>query len=96
MSGPIGITETVGTTVKNGGFMNLLYLFVVLAMNLGVVNLLPIPALDGGSIIFALWEFITGKKVRPDILAYINIAGFVLLMALAVVVTVGDIRKIFM
>lgn len=100
LSGPVEIVSVVGEVTKEKDnpytAINVLMLFAMITVNLGVFNLLPFPALDGGSIIFALWEFITGKKVRPDILAYINIAGFVLLMALAVVVTVGDIRKIFM
>lgn len=91
VSGPIGITETVGTVVKTGGFLNLLYLFVVLAMNLGVVNLLPIPALDGGRFFFLLIEGIIGRPLNRKVEAYVNGIGLIILMGLMVLVAFKDI-----
>ena len=91
VSGPIGITETVGTTVKNGGFMNLLYLFVVLAMNLGVVNLLPIPALDGGRLLFLIIEGIAGRPINRKVEGYINGAGLIILFTLMILISCKDI-----
>lgn len=91
VSGPIGITETVGTTVKNGGFMNLLYLFVVLAMNLGVVNLLPIPALDGGKLLFLIIEGIAGRPINRKVEGYINGAGLIILFTLMILISCKDI-----
>lgn len=90
VSGPIGITETVGEVAKQGG-MNLLYLFVVLAMNLGVVNLLPFPALDGGRFVFLLIEGIIGRPVNRKVEGYINAAGFIILLALMVLICFKDI-----
>lgn len=100
LSGPVEIVSVVGEVTKEKDnpytALNVLMLFAMITVNLGVFNLLPFPALDGGSIVFALWELITRKKVRPDIQAYISVAGFALLMLLAVFVTIGDIRKLFM
>ena len=90
VSGPIGITETVGEVAKQGG-MNLLYLFVVLAMNLGVVNLLPFPALDGGRFVFLLIEGIIGRPINRKVEAYVNAAGLFILLALMVVIGFKDI-----
>ena len=90
VSGPIGITETVGEVAKQGG-MNLLYLFVVLAMNLGVVNLLPVPALDGGRFVFLLIEGIIGRPINRKVEAYVNAAGLFILLALMVLIGFKDI-----
>ncbi|MGM9597168.1 MAG: M50 family metallopeptidase [Eubacteriales bacterium] len=90
VSGPIGITETVGEVAKQGG-MNLLYLFVVLAMNLGVVNLLPFPALDGGRFVFLLIEGIIGRPINRKVEAYVNAAGLFILLALMVFIGFKDI-----
>ena len=90
VSGPIGITETVGEVAKQGG-MNLLYRFVVLAMNLGVVNLLPVPALDGGRFVFLLIEGIIGRPINRKVEAYVNAAGLFILLALMVLIGFKDI-----
>ena len=76
LSGPVEIVSVVGEVTKEKDnpytAINVLMLFAMITVNLGVFNLLPFPALDGGSIIFALWEFITGKKVRPEaVMAYL-------------------------
>ena len=88
VSGPIGITGTVGTVVKTGGFLNLLYLFVVLAMNLGVVNLLPIPALDGARVVFCLIEWIRKKPVNRKVEAAVNGIGLILILGFAILVDI--------
>ncbi len=90
ISGPIGVTETVGEAAKQGG-MSVLYLFVVLAMNLGVVNLLPFPALDGGRFVFLLIEGIIGRPVNRKVEAYINGIGLLLLMILMALIAFKDI-----
>ena len=97
LSGPVEIVSVVdGVTSQKSDYTYLavLMLFGMITVNLGVFNLLPFPALDGGSIIFALYELITRKKVKGEIIGYISAAGFVLLMILAVYVTVGDILAI--
>lgn len=95
LSGPVEIVGAVGqVTEQTQGetrLIMILLLFAMISVNLGIFNLLPFPALDGGSIIFALYELITRKKVKSEIVGYASVIGFVLLMLLALYVTVGDI-----
>jgi len=94
LSGPVEIVSTVDqvvSTKSNYTYLSILMLFAMITVNLGVFNLLPFPALDGGSIIFALYELITRRKIKSEIVGYASIIGFVLLMLLAVVVTAGDV-----
>ena len=95
LSGPVEIVGAVGqVTEQTQGetrLIMILLLFAMISVNLGIFNLLPFPALDGGSIIFALYELITRKKVKSEIVGYASVIGFILLMALALYVTVGDI-----
>ena len=95
LSGPVEIVGAVGqVTEQTQGetrLIMILLLFAMISVNLGIFNLLPFPALDGGSIIFALYELITRKKVKSEIVGYASVIGFVLLMVLALYVTVGDI-----
>lgn len=98
LSGPVEIVSVVGEVAGSNNpyiFISILMLFAMITVNLGVFNLLPFPALDGGSIIFNLYELITRKKIKPEILGYINAAGFALLMLLAAFVTIGDVRDLF-
>lgn len=103
MSGPVGIVKTIGDTydasVSSGVFyvlMNMLNIAILLSANLGVMNLLPIPALDGGRLLFFLIEGIRGRKMNEEIEERIHLAGFFLLMALMVVVMFNDIYKLFL
>ncbi len=98
LSGPVEIVtvvDSVATADNNHTLLSVLLLFAMITVNLGVFNLLPFPALDGGSIIFAIYELITRKKVKSEIVGYASMIGFVLLMTLAVFVTAGDIVDIF-
>lgn len=94
MSGPIGMTETVGQAV-NTSWQSVLYLFVIIAVNLGVMNLLPIPALDGGRLLFLLIEAFTRKTLDRKVEGYINFAGFALMMLLMLVITAKDVINLF-
>lgn len=102
MSGPVGVVSYIGETYEvsqaSGGFyllLNMLNISILLTANLGVMNLLPIPALDGGRLLFLIVEAIRGKRVDPDKEGMVHFAGFVLLMLLMVVVLFNDVRKIF-
>ncbi|MBR4882156.1 MAG: site-2 protease family protein [Clostridia bacterium] len=95
VSGPVGVTTTIGEAAKQG-IGSLMYLSAVLAMNLGVFNLLPLPALDGGRLFFQLIELIRRKPVPPKYEGMIHFAGIVLLMALMVVITYKDIVKLIL
>lgn len=94
MSGPIGVTSALGEAAKLG-FTYLLDLIAMLALNLGVVNMLPLPALDGGRFIFMLYELIFRKPVKREIEGYIHFAGMCLLMLLMVIVGFNDIKNLF-
>ncbi len=94
VSGPVGVTEAIGDAAKTGT-TSLLYLCTLIAMNLGVFNLIPFPALDGGRIAFLIVELIRGKPVKPEVEGYIHFAGIVILMAFMVAVTFKDITGIF-
>lgn len=97
LSGPVEIVAVVGSVASEKNeytFMTILMLFAMITVNLGVFNLLPFPALDGGSIIFSLYELITKRKVKSEIVGYASIIGFALLMILALFVTVGDITDL--
>ncbi len=90
VSGPVGVTKALGEAAESG-FDDLIYLAVVISMNLGVMNLLPLPALDGGRLLFQIIELLRRKPVRPEIEGYVHFAGMVMLMILMVVVAVKDI-----
>lgn len=93
MSGPVGVTGAITTAAKNG-MGSLLYIFVLISMNLGVFNLLPIPALDGGRFLFLLLELIRGKPVKPQVEGYIHFVGICLLMLLMLIVTFQDVSRL--
>lgn len=99
VSGPVGITQTIGNTAKEAaasdeGFKGLLFLLALITMNLGVVNMLPLPALDGGRIIFLLIELIRGKPMKPEHEGYVHLAGFAILILFMIFVTYKDIMKL--
>ena len=93
LSGPVGM-YTVVDSVAKVGFANLVYLTAYLSLNLAVMNLLPIPAVDGGHIVFVLIEYITGKRVNERVEAIFHFVGFILLMLLMLYVLYNDIFKL--
>lgn len=94
LSGPVGIYGVVGEQAK-GGISSLLYLFSFLSINVGFINLLPLPAFDGGHILFILIEKIKGSPVNPEVEAKFHSIGLFLLMLLMIYVTVFDIIRLF-
>ena len=101
LSGPVGVVDIVGTTYeasKSEGpvmtLMNMLNLIILLSANLGVMNLLPIPALDGGRLVFLLYEAIRGKPVDKNVEAGIQTVAAVLLMILMIYVMYHDVARI--
>ena len=102
LSGPVGVVDAIGDTYeasKSEGtlmvWMNMLNMAVLLSANLGVMNLLPLPALDGGRLVFLLVEAVRKKPVNRQVEGAIHFAGLMLLMVLMVVVLYNDILKIF-
>lgn len=94
LSGPVGIYNVVGTQV-NAGFENILYLIALLSINVGFINLIPLPAFDGGRILFLIIEKIKGSPVKPETENKIHTIGFILLLALMIYITFNDILKLF-
>lgn len=93
VSGPIGIAGIVGGAASMG-MTYLLMITALISINLGIINLIPFPALDGGRVLFVIIESILRKKIKPEIANWINTAGFVLLMLLMIIVTYKDLAKI--
>ncbi len=104
LSGPVGIGNMMSNVIdqaeEEGGTKNailsIISFMVLVSANLGIMNLLPIPALDGGRILFLVIEAVTRKKVPKDKEMIVNFIGFVLLMLLMIFVFFNDIRKLFM
>ena len=94
LSGPIGIFTVVGDAAQTG-FINLVYLLGFISINVGFINLLPLPAFDGGHILFLIIEKIKGSPVNPKVENIIHSIGFVLLMLLMIVITFNDIARLF-
>ncbi len=93
VSGPVGTVEVI-TDAVDYGVSYFLYIFVFISMNLGIFNLLPIPALDGGRLVFILVEAVRRKPIKPEHEGYVHFAGLVLLLLFMVFVTVKDVIKI--
>lgn len=94
LSGPVGIYSIVGQQ-RSAGLASILYLMAFLSINVGFINLLPIPAFDGGHILFIIIEMIKGFPVKPEIENKIHTFFLILLMLLMVVITINDIIRLF-
>lgn len=94
LSGPVGIYTVVSDQAKEG-FENLMYLAAYLSVNVGVINLIPFPAFDGGRVLFLIIEKIRKKPVKAKTEALVNSIGFCLLILLMIVVTFNDILRLF-
>ena len=94
LAGPIGILNIVGEVAKVG-IVSLLEYICFLSINVGVINLLPIPAFDGGRVLFLIVEKIKGKPIDPKVENIIHAVGFVILMLLMLFVTYNDILRLF-
>lgn len=94
LSGPVGIYKTTENVVTFG-FYNILYFAAMLSVNLGIMNLLPLPALDGGRLLFFAVEAVRGKPVDRQKEGMVHFVGILLLMILMVVVTWNDIQRFF-
>ncbi|MBE5874384.1 MAG: RIP metalloprotease RseP [Lachnospiraceae bacterium] len=101
VAGPVGMANIVGDIYEETKdspmdvFVNMLNIIMLLSVNLGILNLLPIPALDGGRLVFLLIELVRGKPVPPEKEGIIHFIGFVFFMILMVVVFFNDISNIF-
>lgn len=94
MSGPVGVTQAIGQATS-AGIRPLLRMVSFITVNLGVFNLLPFPALDGGRLLFMLVEVVRRKPLNPKYEGYVHAAGFLLLIALMITVTFNDVIRLF-
>ncbi len=102
MSGPVGIVSAIGDSYEESvsygigyAILQMMYISVFLSANLGVMNLLPIPALDGGRLVFLIIEAIRGKKIDPEKEGMVHFIGLVLLLLLMVVIMFNDVKRVF-
>jgi regulator of sigma E protease len=95
VAGPVGIARITGEVARTGGLLSYLNWTAIISVNLALINLLPIPALDGSRIVFALIEWIRrGKKVPPEKEAMVHAIGMVALLGLMLLITFSDVRNI--
>ena len=95
ISGPVGIAHATGEIVDNMGFSWIFQLAAILSISLGILNMLPIPALDGGRALFVLIEVVRrGKRISPQKEGLVHFIGFVFLMGLILMITYFDVVKI--
>ena len=93
ITGPIGIARYTGEAIKFG-LNAVLELMAILSLNLAVVNILPFPALDGGRLVFVIYEWVTKKRVNSKFERNMNLAGIIILLSLAVLISISDVLKI--
>lgn len=102
LSGPVGIVDVVDDAYQSSRqyglatvVLNMMNLCILITANLGIMNLLPIPALDGGRLVFLILEAIRKKRIPPEKEGMVHFAGFAVLMVLMIVVMFNDIMKLF-
>lgn len=102
MSGPVGIASVIKDTASEGlkisiftAINNIIYLMAIISISLGIGNLLPLPALDGGRLIFLLFELIFRKQINPKYEGWIHATGFVLIAILMLIITFSDVFRLF-
>lgn len=94
VTGPVGIASMSGRAMRSG-FWNFMTFIAVIALNLGLLNLFPVPALDGGRILFVLLEMIVRRRLPEKVEYWIHAAGFVMLISLMILVTFRDVYNLF-
>ena len=94
LSGPVGMTQTIGESVASG-WQSFLYIFVIITMNLGVLNLFPVPGLDGGRLLFLSVEAVIRRPLNPKVEGIVQFIGLFLMLSLALAVTFKDIIGLF-
>lgn len=94
LSGPVGVTQMIGEVASTKDYSNIFLMVAFITINIGIFNLLPLPALDGGRLLFLFLELLRGKPVAPKYEGYVHAAGLFLLMGLMLVVTFNDIVRL--
>ena len=94
MSGPVGIVGAIGTAAKHG-LAEVMSFAALISINLGIFNILPIPALDGGRLVFLAVEVIRKKPINPEKEGYVHMIGFAMLMLLLLFTSFNDVKRLF-
>ena len=101
VSGPVGMTSAISQATASGletsfwdGLNNLIYVMMIITVNLGVVNLLPIPALDGGRLVFLIIEAIRRKPIKPEHEGYVHAVGMLILFAFMIIISIKDVIQL--
>ena len=95
LAGPVGIANITGEVAREGGVASLLSLTAILSLNLGILNLLPLPMLDGGRILLLFVEVARrGKKINPQKEALFHLTGFFIFIFLAIIITINDLLRV--
>jgi len=95
VSGPLGMYQATTSIKKNQGMLAVVHFFAIVSVNLAVVNILPFPALDGGRILFVIYEMIFRKRANQKFEAAVNNFGMLVLLSLIFLITAGDVIRIF-
>ena len=95
VTGPVGIASMSGRAMRSG-FWDFLTFIAIIALNLGILNLFPIPALDGGRLLFVLLEMILRRRLPEKVEGWIHTAGFVVLISLMILITCKDVYTLFL
>lgn len=100
VSGPVGVVSTISETTTQAestedAIFNLFYMLSLITINIGIFNLLPVPGLDGGRLLFCFIELIRRKPVKPEHEGYVHLAGMVLLFGIMIFATFNDIMRLF-
>jgi regulator of sigma E protease len=93
VAGPVGIFQLTGMVAKSG-ILNILQFMGILSVNLAVINILPFPALDGGRLVFIIYEAVTRKKPKPSFEQWVNTLGMAFLLLLIILITVNDVGRL--
>jgi len=94
VTGPIGMYQATTSIKKNQGMLAVMHFFGIVSVNLAVVNILPFPALDGGRILFVLYELISRKRANQKFEAVVNNLGMAVLLSLILLITAADIVRL--
>ena len=95
VAGPVGIAKIAGEFTREGGFTGWLVITILLSVNLAIINILPIPMLDGGRVVFVVLEWVRrGRRVPAEKEGLVHLIGFVVLMAGVLLITANDIRQL--
>jgi regulator of sigma E protease len=93
VAGPVGIFQATGMVAKTG-ILNIFQFLGILSVNLAVLNILPLPALDGGRLVFVVYEIIFRRRPKPSLERWINTIGMAILVILLILVTINDVKRI--